>query len=446
MSERFRYSALTSAALLSAAHFAAASTVNINDLDLLTPTTTFSTGTISSSRYNDGSVDADANLDSTSDVTFAFETTIHDKTPGSNRTLFEFGGSTTGFSLLLRASGDLTLQLRDGSGNRELGGDSTALMYAVPDALLDVSTSIVASVDLSGSNATVRLFINNQFIGAATGKVATDWAGTNDGGFFARSDEVLSANFTDGGFNGPNPSEAVADSTLRAYENIDVVAASESIAGQSATFSFINNASNSNSAFGSGNYINTDNFLAAGAGPMTLTGTLPDTVVHLTLEDVNAGNFNINTLGLGSTQDGNNSWSPGDAFDLTFDKPVTLDTLWLNHGDSSDRTMQMQVILNPGEVDEQNLGIITIIDNTAAHPYAMLFGSESAQSIVINPGTVVRLLQPGLSSDATRISGITVTVLPAPAALPAGLMLLSMLTTRRRFTPQATTINRLSFI
>jgi len=419
--------------MMLAATLAPAATINISDLSSQTPTNTYSTGTFSDSTYNDDSIDADTDVDSTADVTFAFETTIDDKEPGANRTLFEFGGGTTGFSLLLRSDGDLTLQLRDGSNNRQLGGGGTALMYAIPDALVGSSNTFVASADLDGSNATVRLFVNDTFIGAATGRVATDWAGTNNGGYFdTGGGKVLTANFNSANFNGPSGSEATADSGLRVYEDIDVVAAGPALSDEAITFSFAANVSDSNTAFGAGNYANDDNFLASGSGPQVLTDNLSGRDLVLTIEETDDANFHLNSLGLGSNADGNASWTSDDAFDLTFNHDVTLDTLWVNHGDSGNRVMEVRVVIAPGTVDEQDLGVISITNNGKTTPYAMLFGHEIADDIQIDAGTVLRLIHPGLSNDGSRLTGITVNYVPTPAAGSAGLALLAALAIRRR--------------
>lgn len=206
------------AALLSLGQSAKAVTIGIGDLGSQTVTRSNGTGSIGSGAYNDNAIDGDNIISSNADITLAFEMTIIDLTPSANRSLFEFGGGNgTGFTLLHRAAGDFSLQVEQGSN--QLGGNGV-LNYALPNSVLNQQITVVASLDTDAVSSTLNLFVDGELVGTAVGDPITDWAGTNNGGYFFGNNAVLAANFSQQNFNGPTGGEASADSDLRFYEDV----------------------------------------------------------------------------------------------------------------------------------------------------------------------------------------------------------------------------------
>ena len=226
---------MMAAGMLLAGQAAHAVTVEVDQLGSQTVTRSNGTGSIASSQYNDNAIDGDTVVSSNADITFAFEMTIKDLTPASNRSLFEFGGGNgTGFSLLHRGIGDFTLQVEQGT--KQIGGN--ALVYTLPAVLLNQQISVVASLDTDATSSTLNLFINDNLVGTATGAGITDWAGTDPGGYFSGNDAVLAASFGQQNFNGPTAAEATANSSLRFYQ--DVFAVPSTAPDPEPTFYFLN--------------------------------------------------------------------------------------------------------------------------------------------------------------------------------------------------------------
>jgi len=404
--------------------------ISIDQLSAQTPTTTFNEDTIPDARFNDDAIDGDADIDSTASVTVAFEATLK-STPGENRVLFEFGGGGTGMSMLMGSGGqNLTLQVRDGSNANQMGGNDSALSFDYTD-LFNQESTFVASLEVDSTDARLRMFIDGQFIGAVTGETINDWAGTNNGRFFHGNNDVLNANFGTSNFKDPKDSEAVAGSDLRVYQDLSVVGVTEPIVGLPATYAFQSNETDADTAFGDDNYVNLDTFLTAGAGPQVLTDTATGKAMELTVTANGDLNF-AGELGVGVDQNGD-SWDTGDILDLVFTKPVTLDKVWINHGQpSGQRSLLVRAVVNPGASEEIQLGTLSMTKPSALQPYALDFGGEVAGDVVIEAGAVLRLFHSGQTSDGGRIAGVTVIMVPSPGAMPAALVVWVVLAMRRR--------------
>ena len=221
---------------LSSANLAA--TISLTDLGSQSATNTINTtGTIANGTYNDGTVDGDSNVASTADITFAWEMTLKRTEPqpiGSRRVIAEFGGgngtglSVTWFGDSIYASVEQGAEQLAGDGS----GSSDALKYTVTASDLNVETAWVVSLDVDATNPRMNLFKDGELIGSVSANASiTDWAGTNDGGFWARGgNSLLLETFGNGsGAVGPSSSDATPNLStgLRLYEDTFVATVPE---------------------------------------------------------------------------------------------------------------------------------------------------------------------------------------------------------------------------
>jgi len=212
-----------------------AATVTIDQLGSLTPELTRPTGDISASFFADSeqtTIDVDNVLDTTADITIAWDMTFLTLDPNSTREfVFEVGnGASNGISAIYKDD-ENRIYVQAESGTSRLGGKSGGntgpLFYQMTNADLSVSRSWVVSLDVDATAATLNLFVDGTLIGSVTGNGFSDW-----------SDQIQAAYFEDGDNTGGNPlregfdaagldatltaGEATADSHLRFYENVFV--------------------------------------------------------------------------------------------------------------------------------------------------------------------------------------------------------------------------------
>ena len=196
-----------------------AATVSLIDLAGQTADHTSSVGTIASSVFTN------MPIDSTQDITFQFEANFLTADPSGEHTLFEFGGGAgTGISLILSTFNNrIRFQAEQGANQ---AGVADVSLLGIP---LNEVVTVTASLQLSSS--TLNLFINNELVSSVSGPTLTDWAGGNEGGFFAPGgNAVLRPNFGNGtaaAYPGPTPTDATAISGLRFYENTFVASVPE---------------------------------------------------------------------------------------------------------------------------------------------------------------------------------------------------------------------------
>ena len=188
-----------------------AATVSLNDLASATADATAAEGLIA------GTVVNGFPIDSTQDVTFQFEVNIKSTNPAGERVFFEFGGGNgIGSSLVYSGFNDTLRFQSEQTGVSALG----SLLIPLSNVPLNQPLTITASIDLS--EARLNLFIGETLY-TTIGTALTDWAGGNEGGFFAiGGNSALKPNFSNAAspeYTSPLSSEAEALSELRIYGN-----------------------------------------------------------------------------------------------------------------------------------------------------------------------------------------------------------------------------------
>ncbi|MCP5538262.1 MAG: sulfatase-like hydrolase/transferase [Akkermansiaceae bacterium] len=211
---------------------AAAGEVAIQQLGTLTPQySRVAYGEIAATQFADteqGTIDGDDVLDTTADITIAWEMSLKALSPNDARDfIFSLGnGDSSGLSLFWKDSDD-TFYLQAESGATQLGGDGSggtaALSYKPTTGDdLNISRTWVVSLDTDATASTLSLFIDGKLIGSVTGGPITDWSPEITGAFRQGPSGVtpLREDFGSAGAAGTVGSSQIDTSALRCYENI----------------------------------------------------------------------------------------------------------------------------------------------------------------------------------------------------------------------------------
>ena len=458
-----------------------AATVTSGALGDQTPERTInSTGSIAATVFSDSPVDGDANVDSTADITIAWEMTIKTTTitGGSRRTFVELGGGGNGFSVtwtgpnVFVQSQDLGVAPTSQIGGNG-SGDTGAATYVVDAADLNVERSWVASLSTSATSSTLRLFVDGEQIANVSGVPITDWAGNDGGGFFfLGGGSVLTDAFTSGtGAIGPIAADATANTAtgLRLYEATTVVGP---------VHSWIAGVGDDNGGDSSWNSVASNNVISMGSSksliatgidnaPFAYNGAAGNNGVNSDAEFGGTGDATFETLirvgdlvgneiiwEVGGTGNGSSLLLEGSKLQLSSQNGagnrMTVDTVlgseligeWLHivgvitESGAGDDTLQLFV-------NGASIGIDTIADGSfvnwaGASPWGLgsigsNFGGPDPGGVGSFTGDIALFNHYDVAlSRAQVIAQAQSFGIPAPAALPAGLLMIVGLAARRR--------------
>ncbi len=179
---------------------------------------------------------------------------------------------------------------------------------------------------------------------------------------------------------------------------------------------------------GDNNDIGTGLWFAAGNHP---SGTLSDdthgTGLTITVHDAQSSQIGeVNDLGIASAE---NVWqnSSGDILDITFNKDVLLQTVYVSSGNN--HTIGANVTLDQGGADTALTGLNRVVNNRQLFP---LDFSGDANNTMLAAGEVLRQTPNNDGTDRGWVGGIAVEVIPEPATLGLLIMGAAALLRRKR--------------
>jgi len=180
---------------------------------------------------------------------------------------------------------------------------------------------------------------------------------------------------------------------------------------------------------GDNNDIGTGLWFAAGLHP---SGTLSDdthgTGLTITVLDAQSGNIGeIDDLGIASND---NVWknSSGDILDITFNKDVLLQTVYVSSGNSW-HGIGANVTLDQGGADTALTGLGRAVNNRQL--FSLDFSGD-ASNTMLAAGEVLRLTPYNDGDDRGWVGGMAVEVIPEPATMALLAIGGSALARRRR--------------
>ncbi len=165
---------------------------------------------------------------------------------------------------------------------------------------------------------------------------------------------------------------------------------------------------------GDNNDIGTGLWFAAGNHP---SGTLSDdthgTGLTITVHDAQSSRIGeVDDLGIASNE---NVWqnSSGDILDITFNKDVLLQTVYVSSGNGG-HIIGANVTLDQGGADTALTGLSRVVNNRQLFP---LDFSGDANNTMLAAGEVLRLTPNNDGTDRGWVGGIAVDVVPEPATM-----------------------------